>query len=145
MGIQWGLPPSDKQVPGGSMTLNPTMKEKHTASTSWLQNDTSESHLDPSMAQLSHLETLPSTLDSTGHAWAPPVVLAVRSYLPGPNSPYQETQSVIDRWEIMNETAQTSHPAFEQLGNRRNSVTATPSPVRPLIAARLCHPCANEL
>jgi mediator of RNA polymerase II transcription subunit 16, fungi type len=127
--IQWGLPQSDNKLPPGGTPLNPVMKEKHVAVTSWLQSDASESHLDASMAQLTHLEVLPSTLDNAGQGWTPPLVLAVRSHVPAAISPYQEVQSIIDRWEIMNEQPQTVHAAFEQLGSRRNSVSTTPAAV----------------
>jgi mediator of RNA polymerase II transcription subunit 16, fungi type len=124
--VHWGLPQSEKQLPAASMPLNPSLKEKHVAVSSWLQSNPNESHLDPSMAQLSHLEILPSILESSSQKWAAPVVLAVRSYLPGPNSPYQEVQSVIDRWEVMNDQPEGLHSAFEQLGSRRNSTGSAP-------------------
>ncbi|KAG7125023.1 Mediator of RNA polymerase II transcription subunit 16 like protein [Verticillium longisporum] len=74
-----------------------------------------------SMTQISHIELLPSQLDNTGQNWVPMNVLVVRSYLPTPNSPFQEMQSVIDRWEVGHEPSPALHPAFEQMGSRRNS------------------------
>ncbi|KAM0276145.1 hypothetical protein ACHAQH_007033 [Verticillium albo-atrum] len=70
---------------------------------------------------ISHVELLPSQLDNTGQNWVPIIILVVRSYLPTPNTPFQETQSVIDRWEVSHEPSPALHPAFEQMGSRRNS------------------------
>ncbi|KAJ9134015.1 Mediator of RNA polymerase II transcription subunit 16 [Pleurostoma richardsiae] len=123
--IHWGTPQTDKQVPPGSNPLSPSLKEKHVAVTSWFQHDTSESHLDVSMAQLSHLEVIPSILENSGQPIALPVVLAVRSYVPGLSSPFNhESQSIIDRWEVLDEQPQALHPAFEQLGSRTGSGSA---------------------
>lgn len=120
--LDWGLPRPDKQVPAGSLHLSPSLKEKHIAVTSWLQHGPNESTFDLSMAQLSHLEVFPSTLigSGPGPSWAPPLVLAVRSYLPQANSTYSQDQyqSIIDRWEVLTEQPQTLHKAFEQLGSR---------------------------
>ncbi|KAK0669411.1 putative mediator of RNA polymerase II transcription subunit 16 [Cercophora samala] len=126
--ISWGNPPSDKQMQG-SIQLRPSMKETHVATTSWLQHGPSESALDFSMAQLSHLMVLPSFMET--HTNPPPfasaVVVTVRSYLPNDTSPYdQEAQSIIDRWEVLQDQAQAPHPAFEQLGTR-NGAGAAPS------------------
>ncbi|KAI8264906.1 hypothetical protein K4K56_005253 [Colletotrichum sp. SAR 10_98] len=115
---------SDKR----SQPLNPTMQEKHVAISSWLPSGSSTSPIDSAMTQLTHLEILPSTMDLTGQGWAPLVILAVRTYLPTPNTPYQETQSIIDKWEVINDQPQSLHPAFEQLGNRRNSTGSAPTP-----------------
>ena len=129
--IQWGPSQSDKQMPPGSVPLNPVMKERHLAATSWLQNDAAESPLDASMTHLTHLEIIPSTLDTQHQAWAPPIILAVRSYVapsdapPEATAPYPEAQSIIDRWEIIYEQPQSLHSAFEQLGSRRNSIGAS--------------------
>ncbi|KAI8282416.1 hypothetical protein K4K60_003596 [Colletotrichum sp. SAR11_57] len=130
VGIHWGLPQSqsDNKPPPGSQPLNPTMQEKHVAISSWLPGGSSTSPIDSAMTQLTHLEILPSTMDLTGQGWAPLVILAVRTYLPTPNTPYQETQSIIDKWEVINDQPQSLHPAFEQLGNRRNSTGSAPTP-----------------
>ncbi|EGY18438.1 mediator of RNA polymerase II transcription subunit 16 [Verticillium dahliae VdLs.17] len=101
--------------------LNPTMTAKHLAISSWMPNGQSGNPIDASMTQISHIELLPSQLDNTGHNWVPMSVLVVRSYLPTTNSPFQEMQSVIDRWEVGHEPSPALHPAFEQMGSRRNS------------------------
>ncbi|KAL0936566.1 mediator of rna polymerase ii transcription subunit 16 [Colletotrichum truncatum] len=134
VGIHWGLPQSqsDNKPPPGSQSLNPTMQEKHVAISSWLPNGPTVSPTDSAMTQISHLEILPSTMDLTGQGWAPLVILAVRTYLPTPNTPYQETQSIIDKWEVINDQPQSLHPAFEQLGSRRNSTGSAPTPTSRL-------------
>ncbi|EEY18336.1 mediator of RNA polymerase II transcription subunit 16 [Verticillium alfalfae VaMs.102] len=101
--------------------LNPTMTAKHLAISSWMPNGQSGNPIDASMTQISHIELLPSQLDNTGHNWVPMNVLVVRSYLPTADSPFQEMQSVIDRWEVGHEPSPALHPAFEQMGSRRNS------------------------
>lgn len=132
VGVNWGNPPSDKQVHPGSIQLRPSMKEVHVATTSWLQHGPSESTLDFSMAQLSHLLVLPSFMETSNPpTFAPAVVVTVRSYLPNETSPYdQETQSIIDRWEVLNDQAQAPHPAFEQLGPRNGAGAAPPTMTR---------------
>ncbi|KAF6814593.1 mediator of rna polymerase ii transcription subunit 16 [Colletotrichum sojae] len=128
--IHWGLPQSqsDNKPPPGSQPLNPILQEKHIVVSSWLPNGPATSPVDSSMTQLSHLEILPSTTDLTGQGWAPPVILTIRTHLPTPNTPFQETQSIIDKWEVINDQPQKLHPAFEQLGNRRNSTGSVPTP-----------------
>ncbi|KAK0703773.1 RNA polymerase II mediator complex subunit Sin4 [Lasiosphaeria miniovina] len=129
--IQWGLPqPSDRQAPPGSIHLNPAIKESHVAVTSWLQYGPSESSLDMSMAQLSHIQTLPPLVESINPPLlTPPVVLTVRSYLPRDTSYNQESQSIIDRWEVLSDQPQTLHPAFAQLGSK-NAAASPPSTSR---------------
>ena len=127
-------------MPPGSVPLSPIMKDKHLADTSWLQGGSGDSHLDASMLQLTHLEILSSTLDTSGQKWAPPVVLAIRSHVPAPNSHYQALQTTIDRWEVLNDQQQGIHPAFEQLGSRRNSTASQPTvriPAAPQLCSRL--------
>ncbi|KAM0322887.1 hypothetical protein ACHAQA_009229 [Verticillium albo-atrum] len=87
----------------------------------WVPNGQSMNPTDSSMTQISHIELLPSQLDNSGQNWVPINILVVRSYLPTPNAPFQETQSVIDRWEVSHEPSSALHPAFEQMGSRRNS------------------------
>lgn len=78
------------------------------------------------MAQLTHLELLPSSADANGRL-SPPVVVAIRSHLPISMSHYsQDVHTTVDRWEIR-EAPQKIHPAFEQLSSRRNSTGAQPS------------------
>jgi mediator of RNA polymerase II transcription subunit 16, fungi type len=135
---------SDKAMPPASTLLNPVLKEKHHAVTGWLQNDPTDSHLDSAMAQLTHLEVFPTTLDTSGQAWAPPAIISVRSHVPSASSPYQEVQSIVDRWDIINEQDQNMHSAFEQLGSGRNS-QATEPPVRdPYLPPRFIPALADQ-
>ncbi|KAK4154621.1 hypothetical protein C8A00DRAFT_14256 [Chaetomidium leptoderma] len=128
VGIQWGLPQADKQVPPGSVPLRPSLRETHVAVTSWVQHGPSDSVLEASMAQLSHIEILPSAPAGQSQPMAPPVVLTVRSYVPQDASPYHsENQSIIDRWEVVNDQPQTVHPAFEQLGSKNGAASTPPT------------------
>jgi mediator of RNA polymerase II transcription subunit 16 len=133
--IQWGLPPADKQVPPTSVPLRPSLRESHVAATNWAQYGPSGSAVDTSMTLLSHIEILPSALASypTGPSagqsqpMAPALVLTVRPYVAQDGSPYhQETQSVIDRWEILIDQPQSLHPAFAQLGSKNGAPSAPP-------------------
>ncbi|KAI1775011.1 RNA polymerase II mediator complex subunit Sin4 [Hypoxylon cercidicola] len=129
VGINWGIPKPDgaPNVPPGSHTLNPTLSKRHVTVTNWFQPGTVDSHLDASMPKISHMEILPSIPNGSMKEWYPVVVLTVRSFVPEPNSPYtQEVQSIIDRWEFVSDQQQTFHPAFEQLGARRNSERSSP-------------------
>ncbi|KAH8676246.1 RNA polymerase II mediator complex subunit Sin4 [Xylariales sp. PMI_506] len=134
--VNWGTPPPEntKGVLAANQPLNPSLKERHVAISSWLAGGANDSHLDPSMTQISILELIPTALDAPNKTWFPPVVLAVRSFVPTPDTPYaQEPQSIIDRWELILDQTQTLHPAFENLGSRRNSVGSTqPSPFQRL-------------
>ncbi|OHF01042.1 RNA polymerase II Mediator complex subunit Sin4 [Colletotrichum orchidophilum] len=134
VGIHWGLPQSqsDNKPPPGSQALNPTLQEKHVATSSWLPSGPSTTPVDSAATQLTHLEILPSTIGPDGQGWVPLVILTVRTYVPTPNTPYQETQSIIDKWEVINDQPQSLHPAFEQLGSRRNSTGSAPAPTSRL-------------
>jgi len=133
--IDWGQPKTNEKVPPAALSLNPSIRTRHLAVTSWFHETrgetTNASHLEPSMVQLSHLEFLPMTLDAASRTILnPPTIVAIRSYLPGPTSHYnQDVHSTVDRWEA-HEQPQTIHPAFEQLSSRRNSVGSSPG-VRP--------------
>jgi hypothetical protein len=74
------------------------------------------------MIELSHLEVLPSVVDSTGKNTTPPMVVTARSRTPTESS-YQGSQSVVDRWEAI-EQKQNLPSAYEQLGSRRNSISS---------------------
>lgn len=117
------MPASDKQVPP-NVPLNPTLNARHLAVTSFLPTTPNELHLDSDMVSLSHLEVLPSTLDSGAQGFSPPVILTIRTFLPVPGSPYQETQSILDRWEILQDQAQTLHSEFTSLGSKGQSSTS---------------------
>ena len=124
--IQWSNPqPGDKQAPPGSITLSPSLKEKHIAISTWYQPFPGASPLDPLMTQLSHIEMLPSCLQSQSSE-ASPLILTVRSHVPTSDSLYhQEYQSIIDRWELVTET-QALHPAFAQLSPKASQSTPLP-------------------
>jgi len=127
VGIQWGIPQADKQVPPGSVPLRPSLRESHVAVSSWVQHGPSESILDASMGQLSHIEILPSAPAAQNQPVSPPLVLTVRSYVPRDASPYhQETQTIIDRWEVVSDQPQSLHEAFQQLGAKNSAAPATP-------------------
>ncbi|KPM43886.1 hypothetical protein AK830_g2704 [Neonectria ditissima] len=120
--IQWGAAAqSDKSSAQQAKVLSPSLVEKHLATTNWLQGGTSDISHNEYMAELSHLEVLPSLIDNTGKNIAPPMIVAIRSRAPSEGS-YQMAQSILDRWEAV-EQRQNLHPAFEQLG-RRNSVSS---------------------
>ena len=136
LSLNWGLPPPEsmKGIPPGNITLNPTLKDRHVAISSWLPGGNSDSHLDAAMTELSHIEMLPTYLDQPSKNTFPPIILTARCHVPPATGPYgqqgpQEVQTVIDRWEIVFDQAQSLHPAFEQLGSRRNSAGSAP-PVR---------------
>ncbi|XXG98201.1 ATP-dependent DNA helicase Hrp3 [Hypoxylon texense] len=127
VGINWGIskPDGAQAAPPGSHALNPTLSKRHVTVTNSFQPGNTDSHLDASMPKITHIELLPSMPNGTIKDWSPVVVLTVRSFIPEPNSPYtQEVQSIIDRWEFLSEQPQTFHPAFEQLGARRNDRTS---------------------
>jgi mediator of RNA polymerase II transcription subunit 16 len=156
--IQWGLPQTDKQGPHATMALNPMLREKRIAVTSWFHHGSSQSLLDNSMVQLSHMEVLPPTLEghpsTANKALSPPVLLTVRSHTAAEHSPYnQDQQSIVDRWEIPSEQQQSLHPAFDQLGSRTSQGSALPASFSSLPHAypgtlipilRPCFACANS-
>ncbi|KAH6650006.1 mediator complex, subunit Med16 [Chaetomium tenue] len=128
VGIQWGLPQVDKQVLSQSQPLRPSLRESHVAVTSWVQYGSSESAVDASVSRLSHIEILPSAHTAQSQPMHPPVVLTVRSYVPQDASSYQqESQSIIDRWEVLSDQPQALVPAFEQLGSRNGNTSALPT------------------
>ena len=133
VGIQWGQPQVDKQAPPpGNVPLRPSLREIHVAVAGWLRHGSAESPLDMSMAQLSHIEILASVLEGpSSHTVAPPVVLTVRSYAPHDSSPYQECQTIVDRWEVVSEQPQSPHSAFEQLGPKNGAASAPPVRIWP--------------
>lgn len=121
--IQWGGTGSqaDKTSLPPNTRLSPSLVDKHLATTSWLQSRPGDTDQDASLAELSQLHVLPSTLDNTGKNTASPVIVAVRSR--GPNDGYQNAQTILDRWEAV-EQRENLHPTCTQLGTRRNSVTS---------------------
>ncbi|KLU84072.1 hypothetical protein MAPG_03117 [Magnaporthiopsis poae ATCC 64411] len=133
--INWGLPPQmDKQNLANTQPLNPTFKEKRVAVVSWMSlagpTPEPEPPLDISMAHISLLELLPTTLASNNQqGFVPPLILAVRSHV----SPFSHVmQSVLDAWEIVGDQAQSAqpqalHPAFQQLSSRAGTPATQPA------------------
>lgn len=120
--------------------LNASLRSRPLTVTSWLYDvpgDTlNASHLESSMVQLSHLEFLSPCVDSKNHM-APPILVAVRSYLPGLASHYnQEVHTTIDRWEFRERNQQPVHPAFEHSSSRKG--TDGSQPVKPMVGCLLC-------
>ncbi|OAA48761.1 Mediator of RNA polymerase II transcription subunit 16 [Metarhizium rileyi] len=122
--IQWSGPgsSSEKKAMPQNARLNPALVETHVASASWFHAGPNETNFDASMAELSFLHILPAVMDNSGISAVPPVIMTVRSRTVGDGS-FQPAQSVLDRWEAV-ESKQCLDPAFEQLGNRRNSVSS---------------------
>ncbi|KAG9245029.1 mediator of RNA polymeras-like protein II transcription subunit 16 [Calycina marina] len=121
--IDWNIQQKDnaKEKPNSvTVEMAPFVKSKHIAATSWLPDaangDTSE--MDHTMLQLSKLEILPPSSDSSGRPALPPTIITIRSYLPPPNIYNQEVRSIIDSWEVR-EKQLSIHPAFEQLGSKK--------------------------
>jgi len=127
--IDWGQPKTNEKIHAAALPLNPTIRTRHLAVTSWMNESSGDSqnasNVESSMAHLSHLEFLSPCPDATGRLTSS-TILAIRSHLPLSMSHYnQDVQSTIDRWEI-GEKPQSVHPAFEALSSRRNSVGSQP-------------------
>ncbi|KJZ78400.1 hypothetical protein HIM_02438 [Hirsutella minnesotensis 3608] len=130
--IQWAGPGSstDKASMPQNARLNPALVETHLAATSWLQSGPSEAAHDASAAELSHIHVLPPFMYNMGKEATTAMILTIRSQ-PAADGAYQSAQSILDRWEAVEEQ-RTLNPAFEQLGNRRNSVASELSKVTRL-------------
>ncbi|KAM3071384.1 Mediator of RNA polymerase II transcription subunit 16 [Clarireedia jacksonii] len=130
--IDWGLPKTNEKFNPQTVPVNASLRIKPLASTTWVHapgDNPNTSHLESFMTQLSHLEFLPACADPQGRITSPPTILAVRSYLPGSTSHYnQEVHTIIDRWEVK-DRSQTVHSAFEHLSSRRSSIATQPSPI----------------
>jgi mediator of RNA polymerase II transcription subunit 16, fungi type len=116
---------------GPPVAVNPSILVGHLAVTNWMDGslpDGSDSfHLHSSMAALSHLEIIPSTLEASPGPSTLPTIITVRSYLPtSPSHFNQEIHSMIDRWELR-ESTQAIHPAFELLSSRRRNPGSQPN------------------
>lgn len=123
--IRWaglGAAPDKSALPHNAR-LSPVLEETHLAYTSWLHGGPgpNEMNPDPSATALSYLHMLPSILDNQGKNTVPPVIVTIRSRTAAEGS-FQTAQSILDRWEVV-EDRQTLPSAFEQLGNRRNSIS----------------------
>lgn len=123
LSINWGQATADK-LPPGTVPLNPSLSDRRLTSTSWHQPGPTNSPLDPAMGMLSLVEILPSTLENDANSWAPPLILLARSHIGPPGSPYQEPQSIIDRWLVLTDQKQSVHPAFLSLGSQKPSAGA---------------------
>lgn len=120
--IDWNIQKGEK-VPNGTFLLNPTLKTRHIAMTSWAPEYSSDSmndsQLDLSMVELSYLEFLPPAEDVNAKM-VPPTILAVKSYLPTFRSQYyQDVETTFERWEVQ-EKPLSVNPAFEQLGGSQD-------------------------
>ncbi|KAJ5047335.1 uncharacterized protein L3040_003162 [Drepanopeziza brunnea f. sp. 'multigermtubi'] len=129
--IEWNQPKVDK-VPPANLPLNPTIKTRHLAGTSWAPTISSDpmntSPFDSSMVQISHLELLPPFADANSKS-VPPTIITIRSSLPTFAAHYtQDVHTTVDRWEIRDKI-QSVHHAFEQLSSRRNGAGHPPQPV----------------
>ncbi|KAK2596175.1 Mediator of RNA polymerase II transcription subunit 16 [Conoideocrella luteorostrata] len=124
--IQWGGPgsSSDKNAMPQNARLNPALVETHVASANWLCTGHNDANHDASITELSYVHVLPAVMDNSGSSTVPPLILTVRSKAAGEGS-FQSAQSILDRWEAV-ESKQNLDLAFEQLGNRRNSVSSEP-------------------
>ncbi|KEY74115.1 hypothetical protein S7711_05365 [Stachybotrys chartarum IBT 7711] len=105
-----------------NVRLNPSLVERHLATTSWLQSGLGDAGPGTSPAELTHLQVLPSLIDQTGKNMVPPMIIAIRSRASLPGSD-DLVQSIIERWEAI-EQRQSLHPAFEQLGSRGSSISS---------------------
>ena len=121
--IQWGGPgsSSEKKTMPPNARLNPALVETHAAETDWLSGGPSEAVNDASMAELSHLHILPAVIDNDGSSTVPATIVTIRSRVSVGGS-FGAAQTILDRWEAV-EDKQDLHPAFEQLGARRNSLS----------------------
>ncbi|ESZ94032.1 hypothetical protein SBOR_5610 [Sclerotinia borealis F-4128] len=139
-GVDWGIPQTQEKVNPMTILLNASLRIKPLTVTSWLHDvpgDTiNSSHLESSMVQLSHLEFLSPSGDNK-NIMTPPILVAVRPYLPGSTSHYnQEAHSTIDRWEFRERNQQPVHSAFEHLSSRKSS-TNDSQPPKPVVIAQL--------
>lgn len=119
--INWGLPPADKQVPQGAVPLRPSLREMHVDTASFSQHEPNETTVEgQSGSQITHIEVLSSAPTGPGHGQpiAPPVVLIVRSCVNQDGSYDPDCQTILDRWQIINEQSQSLSAAFQQLGSK---------------------------
>ncbi|TQW09662.1 mediator of RNA polymerase II transcription subunit 16 [Cordyceps javanica] len=115
--IQWAGPGAVQEKTQLSQTarLNPSLVEDHLATIDWLQMVD-----EPSLPEFTHLQALPSIIDNGGKAGVP-LIIGVRARSSGVGG-FEMTQTIIDRWECT-ERKPSIQTAFEQIGNRRNSVS----------------------
>lgn len=124
--LKWNITtaPGEKNPSAQNATMNPTLVDKHVASTYWNKSGTNDSNINAARANMSQLHLLPSLTDNTGASIAPPVIIVVRSCTPGLGS-CETTQTVLDRWEVIEEQ-QNLHPALAELGKKNNKPTLEP-------------------
>ncbi|KAI0484923.1 RNA polymerase II mediator complex subunit Sin4 [Xylariaceae sp. FL0804] len=128
VGINFGAnkPENGQNMAAGNHQIIVALMQRHIAATSWLEA-ANETPLESSMATVSHIEMIQPFFKYDTKEFTPLLVLVVRSFVPGPSSPYhQEAQSIIDRWELLVDEQQALHSAFEQLAAKRNSVGSAP-------------------
>ncbi|KAJ6786797.1 hypothetical protein PWT90_03847 [Aphanocladium album] len=117
--IQWAGPGAVQEKTQLSQTarLNPSLVEDHLACIDWL-------HMvdEPSLPEFTAMQVLPSIVDNSGKAGVP-LVIGVRARSSGVGG-FEMQQTLIDRWECV-EQKSSIQTAFEQIGSRRNSVSAT--------------------
>ncbi|KAF8474729.1 mediator complex, subunit Med16 [Kalaharituber pfeilii] len=116
--INWNLPlqTNPQQLPLPPANVSLTVKRVKVET---MASPTDIPNMDMSKAFLTHLEIIPPTF--SGHAqqqYFPTTIMAVYSVM---NMSIQS--SIVVRW-ILRETPGSLHPSFDQLGNRRNSVTS---------------------
>ncbi|KAI9825559.1 MAG: mediator complex subunit [Phylliscum demangeonii] len=117
-------------APGAATPLNPTMPVR---AVKLALADLEEVDVSARMTtdeeasgspQLSHLELLPLPPPTRNSEPVRPTILLVLSQCPGPQSPgYQETYSVLVRWELRDVT-QKLHPELEKLASQTKSTAS---------------------
>ena len=117
--INWHSPPRpvDQQPPAAPS--NPSLIVRRVVSEN-LACPIENSNIDTSKAFLTHLEVLPPTLSGpSAQQYFPTTILAVYSVLNAATP-----MSVIVRWKFWTNPG-SLHPAFDQLGVRRSSTSAS--------------------
>lgn len=109
-------PPFSPRPPTGA-----AIRVIHITSTNWMDSNAENSHLPPFTPALSYLRMLSPCRTGRPDSHGFPTILTVRTVLPNNIPFYQDTHSLIDRWEIKPTTPQI-HSAFQQLSARRDSV-----------------------
>jgi mediator of RNA polymerase II transcription subunit 16 len=138
--IDWGIGRPEKNNPGGSLLLRPSLRERHVDVDSLLDDDAGTVSPALRRAELTHLEVLPSTVIAATQnpTWVPPLILSVRSHMPsplsafGPGQDHDQYQSIVDRWNVVTEKPQPLHSAFEGVGSRTSQGAMSLTPVTRL-------------
>lgn len=120
--IQWAGPGAVQEKTTISQTsrLNPALVESHAATVDLRADQTAE---EITTGDLTQLHALPSVSDPTGSQSSPLVVVALR--MSNPDAfPETQPQTVIDRWEAVEER-QSINSSLEQLGFKRDGSEST--------------------